>query len=1058
MKELLMKQVLLLLAILSMAVGASAQNFDFSATAPSGQTLYYKIMDTSTVNVVYPQYANNDYWSGYTKPTGTLTIPSVVTNSGISYTVTSIGAYAFYACSGIETLNMPTSLVSIGNNAFYNCTNINHIIIPEGVATIGEYAFYGVSMAGDISLPNTLITIGQQAFNNINGITELTIPRNVKNIGQRAFNSITSLITLNYNADSCWFPNPNNPSTQHFIAGINSLTQINIGPYVQYIPEYAFYNYAGITSITLPNSVRRVGRYAFANCSGLQTVNFGNGIETIESYAFFGCTSLDTLNFPTSLKEIGESAFYGLTQLQTLTLPSSLEIISQSSFSHCSNLTNLIFNADSCIWNGGNGPSNSVFTQCTHLTTVTFGNNVKCIPGNLLSGTPITTVTIPNSVKAIGSYAFNGTPLQTVHFGNSVETIGAGAFRNCNSLTAINLPNSLKIIKYSAFSGCSIPTSVTIPQNVINIEAGAFGGCTNLDTLFFNADSCLMMGIDLNYSGPYGAFVGQTIGTNEGAHAFDGLKYVHIGSNVKSIPACAFRLDTVLTSIKIPNSVRKIGWGAFVSCTKLNTITFGSNVDTIERYAFYNCTAVDTMPLPSSLIYIGESAFMGMTLQSFTVPENVTYIGDEAFHGPNVRSIRCLPSIPPVLQYHLMSSVNGFNPTQSLAIHVPCNALYSYQHSVRWSSYDNWQLLEGNYSIKISSANSSQGIANYVTTDCEVGSVTIEGIPSTHYRFAHWSDGNTDNPRSLTLTSDTMLSASFEPDTFVVTATSTNQDMGSVLGGGTYFNGDTARVYALSTGGNWFDRWDNGSTDNPRTFVVNSDVTLSASFSLPLHDTTYLWQYDTTYIDNYIHDTTYVDNYIHDTTIVDNWIYDTTYLWQYDTTYIDNYIHDTTYIDNYIHDTTIVDNWIYDTTYLWQYDTTFIDNYIHDTTYVDNYIYDTTYVDNWIYDTTYVTDTLWLTEYDTIWLHDTIIIHDTIYISQEDIADVAGNSAKVYSSRGQIVVAGAEGNTVTLYDALGRQLAMRRNEYGEMRFDVQATGVYFICVGNQPAMRIVAIR
>ncbi len=1008
-----------------MATGATAQNYDFSATAPSGQTLYYKIMDASTVNVVYPQYANNDYWSGYTKPSGTLTIPSSVTNSGSTYTVISIDANAFYACSGIETLNMPTSLISIGNNAFYNCTNIYHIVIPEGVTTIGEYAFFGVSLAVDVSLPSTLVTIGQRAFYGISGITELTIPRNVQNIGQLAFGSISSLSTLNYNADSCW-----NSSMQHLFSGINSLTQINFGPYVQYIPEYAFYNYAGISSITLPNSLRRIGRYAFANCTGLQTVNFGTGVETIETYAFSGCSGLASLNFPSTLRTIGESAFYGLSQLQSLTLPSSLEIISSNSFGNCTNLTNLTFNADSCVWNGGSGSSYGVFRQCSHLTTVTFGNNVKCIPNNLLSGNPIATVTIPNSVKTIGSYAFYGTPVQTVHFGNSVEIIGSSAFSNCTALTAINLPNSLKIIKGSAFYGCSIPTSVTIPQNVINIEARAFGGCTNLDTLFFNADSCLMMGVSLDYTGVPGASVSSNINVDEGAHAFDGLKHIQIGSNVKTIPACAFRLDTVLTSIVIPNSVQKIGWGAFVKCTKLNTITLGNSIDTIGSYAFFNCSALDTMPLPSSLRYIGEGAFKGMTLQSFTVPENVTYIGNEAFHGQNVRTIHCRPTTPPTLGQYLMTAVTGFNPFQSLAIHVPCNALYAYQHASYWNNYHNWHLLEGNYSIRISSADNNQGTANYVTTDCEAGSVTIEGIPATHYRFANWSDGNTDNPRSLSLTRDTVLTASFEPDTFTVTATSTNQDMGSVLGGGIYFNGDTAHVYACATGGNWFSNWDNGSTDNPRSFVVNSNVTLSASFALPPHDTTYLWQYDTTFINNYIHDTTYVDVMVHDTTIVTDTVTLTEFV----------PVHDTTYIDVFVHDTTIVTDTLWQT----QYDT------------IINTVYDT--IDNYIYDTLTVTDTLWLTQYDTVWLHDTIIVHDTIYVTQEGIGDVAESSIKLYQSNGQIVVEGAAGKAVYMYDINGR-LLMRRTENEVRRtFDVPVSGAYLIKVGELPARKIVVIR
>lgn len=57
--------------------------------------------------------------------------------------------------------------------------------------------------------------------------------------------------------------------------------------------------------------------------------------------------------------------------------------------------------------------------------------------------------------------------------------------------------------------------------------------------------------------------------------------------------------------------------------------------------------------------------------------------------------------------------------------------------------------------------------------------------------------------------------------------------------------------------------------------------------------------------------------------------------------------------------------------------------------------------------------------------YDTVYLHDTIYVTTEGIDGVDGVSAKIYQRGGQIVVEGAEGNTVTLYDAVGRVLATR---------------------------------
>ncbi len=156
-------------------------------------------------------------------------------------------------------------------------------------------------------------------------------------------------------------------------------------------------------------------------------------------------------------------------------------------------------------------------------------------------------------------------------------------------------------------------------------------------------------------------------------------------------------------------------------------------------------------------------------------------------------------------------------------------------------------------------------------------------------------------------------------------------------------------------------------------------------------------------------------------------------------------VHDTTYID--IHDTTYVNvpYPVHDTTYITLTDT------------VTNTVYDT--VDNFIYDTTIVVDTLWLTEYDTLWLHDTIIVHDTVYITEEGIDGVDAINAKVYSSQGQVVVEGAEGNQVTLYDVTVRVISGKRKaESGKMSYAVPTSGVYLIKIGNYPARRVVVVR
>ncbi len=78
-----MKKYLVLSVLLACCFVSRA--YDFSAVAPSGQTLYYNITSSSsphTVAVTYPGSRTDNPWSGYTMPTGALTIPSTVSYGG----------------------------------------------------------------------------------------------------------------------------------------------------------------------------------------------------------------------------------------------------------------------------------------------------------------------------------------------------------------------------------------------------------------------------------------------------------------------------------------------------------------------------------------------------------------------------------------------------------------------------------------------------------------------------------------------------------------------------------------------------------------------------------------------------------------------------------------------------------------------------------------------------------------------------------------------------------------------------------------------------------------
>ena len=318
------------------------------------------------------------------------------------------------------------------------------------------------------------------------------------------------------------------------------------------------------------------------------------------------------------------------------------------------------------------------------------------------------------------------------------------------------------------------------------------------------------------------------------------------------------------------------------------------------------------------------------------------------------------------------------------------------------------------------------------------------------YRFSNWSDGDTTNPRTISTIGDTTLTAVFVEDKVIVTATDNLGFNNRVTGGGLYGRNQAVTLRVSAPAGYAFLGWDNGATSNPYQFIASTDTTITAIFlqytqpdTVTLHDTTYVNVHDTTYID--VHDTTVVDNYIYDTTTV----YDTVTLTEYvhdttiiaDTLYLTEYVHDTIVVDNYIHDT------IVNTEYVYQIDTVVVDNYVTDTLIVT----DTLVVDNYLTDTLYLWDTLYLT--DTVYIHDTVYVYDSVGVD-----DVSTVNYTVYATGTQIVVEGDFVGNVALYDLYGRMLAVKRNEFGTIRFDVAASGAYLIKVGDHPARKIVVVR
>ena len=145
------------------------------------------------------------------------------------------------------------------------------------------------------------------------------------------------------------------------------------------------------------------------------------------------------------------------------------------------------------------------------------------------------------------------------------------------------------------------------------------------------------------------------------------------------------------------------------------------------------------------------------------------------------------------------------------------------------------------YTITVAKNNSTMGDAwisesgSYSGSYLEGTHIHIEVEAATGYRFVRWNPGsNTQSYRSITVTGDSTYTAIFEaiPQYTIAVAVASGQSaLGTVSGGGTYYEGTTATITAQPTPGYRFVQWNDGNTSRSRTFTVTADATFTASFA-----------------------------------------------------------------------------------------------------------------------------------------------------------------------------------------------------------------------------------
>lgn len=274
---------------------SEAGNYTISILATSGSFTFYTSASNSAPGIL--RVAAADEAASISRK-----YAENVTAVRLGTGITTIGAFAFQSCFGLEYITIPNTVTTINGYAFNYCLSLKSLTIPTGVTTLSNYAFQYCFVIESISLPHGITTLAQYAFSNCFALKYITIPSTVTSVATRLFQYCYALKDIT-------IPTSITSLSSYFFYYCHGLSSIKLHNNITSMSTYTLYNCHVLKEITLPSSLGTIGNYMFQNCFGLRTINITSNITSIGTSSFQYCESLTKLTFPSTLTSIAAQAF-----------------------------------------------------------------------------------------------------------------------------------------------------------------------------------------------------------------------------------------------------------------------------------------------------------------------------------------------------------------------------------------------------------------------------------------------------------------------------------------------------------------------------------------------------------------------------------------------------------------------------------------------------------------------------------------------------------------------------------------------------------------------------